>query len=124
MYLLISKFNLGIPGVVPDDFEYLSHIYTQNLPENYEVVYNWRDLLDEYTEKHGEYKLMITEAYTNITNTIRYYGTKSRNGSIPFNFSFLEEITKNSNATEIKRVIDKWMTYMPYGKTATWVVSI
>ncbi|XP_050342831.1 maltase A1-like isoform X2 [Nymphalis io] len=111
----------GIPGTVPDDYEYLDHIYTQDMDETYEVVYNWRDLLDEYIPKQGEYKIMMTEAYSTLNNMIRYYGTNTRNGSIPFNFSFLGDITSSSNAWEIKTVIDKWMTYMPSGKTANWV---
>lgn len=65
----------------------------------------------------------MMEAYTDLNKMIRYYGTKTRNGSIPFNFSFLGEISSSSNARDIKAVIDKWMTYMPSGKTANWVVS-
>ncbi|CAG4941274.1 unnamed protein product [Parnassius apollo] len=111
----------GVPGTGPDDYEYLNHIYTKNLNESYNVVFEWRDLLDEYTDKDGEYKIMITEAYTEIGQMIRYYGTGKRNGSIPFNFFFLEEINNQSNARDIKLVIDKWMTYMPSGQTANWV---
>ncbi|XP_013201068.2 maltase 2 [Amyelois transitella] len=111
----------GAEGATPDDYEYLSHIYTRDLDETYYVVYDWRDLLDEYFKKDGEYKIMMTEAYTEITKMIRFYGTETRNGSIPFNFSFLGEINNGSNARDIKMVIDKWMTYMPSGKTANWV---
>ncbi|CAH2107034.1 unnamed protein product [Euphydryas editha] len=111
----------GINGTVPDDYEYLNHIYTQDLNETYDVVYNWRDVLDEYIAIQGEYKIMMTEAYTDLNNMIRYYGTNTRNGSIPFNFSFLGDINSSSNAWDIKVVIDKWMTYMPNGKTANWV---
>ncbi|XP_045764533.1 maltase 2-like [Maniola jurtina] len=111
----------GIAGLVPDDYEYLLHVYTENLPETYDVVYDWRDVLDEYITTQGEYKIMMTEAYADLQLMIKYYGTKTRNGSIPFNFSFLGEITKNSTAWEIKTVIDKWMTYMPSGKVANWV---
>lgn len=67
---------------------------------------------------------MMTEAYTNLEDMIRYYGTETRNGSIPFNFSFLQDINNQSNARDIKLTIDKWMTYMPSGMTANWVVSL
>jgi alpha-glucosidase len=32
---------------------YLSHIYTKDLDETYELVYDWRDLLDNYTKING-----------------------------------------------------------------------
>lgn len=67
---------------------------------------------------------MMTEAYTALDLMIRYYGNGKRDGSIPFNFSFLGEVGNHSNARDIKMVIDKWMTYMPSGKTANWVVRI
>ncbi|OWR49357.1 alpha amylase precursor [Danaus plexippus plexippus] len=111
----------GNPNTNPDDYEYLNHIHTENLNETYEVVYDWRDLLDEYIELQGEYKIMMTEAYADLDSMMRYYGTSTRNGSIPFNFSFLGDITKDSDARHIKTVIDKWMTYMPSGRTANWV---
>ncbi|XP_048485226.1 maltase A1 isoform X2 [Plutella xylostella] len=109
----------GIAGLTKDDYDFLNHIYTKDLDETYAVVYDWRDVLDEY--KHIEYKIMMTEAYTDLNLMIKYYGNGQRNGSIPFNFSFLGEITKNSNAKDMKHAIDRWMTYMPYGMTANWV---
>ncbi|VVD04051.1 unnamed protein product [Leptidea sinapis] len=111
----------GISDTDPDDYEYYDHIFTQDLAETYEVVFDWREVLDEYTETHGEYKIMMTEAYTNLFNTILYYGNENRDGAIPFNFIFLEEINKNSTARDIKTTIDKWMTYMPHGRVANWV---
>ncbi|KAL4710461.1 hypothetical protein ACJJTC_008863 [Scirpophaga incertulas] len=41
----------------PDDYGYLNHIYTKNRDETYQVIYNWRELLDEYTAT--EPKLLI-----------------------------------------------------------------
>ncbi|CAG9784858.1 unnamed protein product [Diatraea saccharalis] len=111
----------GDPKANRDDYEYLSHIYTRDRNETYDIVYDWRDLLDEHTTKDGEYKIMMTEAYTDIDLMMRYYGNGNRNGSIPFNFSFLGNVTNKSNARDIKLVIDQWMTYMPNGETANWV---
>lgn len=67
---------------------------------------------------------MMTEAYADISDLIKYYGNGNRDGGVPFNFAFLGDIHNTSNAYDIKLVIDKWMTYMPSGKTANWVVSI
>ncbi|XP_028162369.1 maltase A1-like [Ostrinia furnacalis] len=111
----------GDPNANPEDYEYLSHPYTRDLLETYDVVYDWRDLLNEHTQKDGEYKILMTEAYTDIELMIRYYGHGNRNGSIPFNFSFLGDINNHSNARDIKMIIDRFMTYIPIGKTANWV---
>lgn len=113
---------LGVEGATPDDYEYLNHIYTRDLDELYNIIYDWRELLDEY--KNKESKIMMTEAYTDLDRMMRYYGKGDRKGSVPFNFIFLEGLKKNSNARDIKMIVDKWMTYMPLGKTANWVVSI
>lgn len=37
----------------PNDYCYLSHIYTQDQPETYDMVYQWRELIDNYNEEHG-----------------------------------------------------------------------
>ncbi|KAG6460818.1 hypothetical protein O3G_MSEX012242 [Manduca sexta] len=111
----------GTPGTTPDDYEYLDHIYTKNMEETYDVVYNWRDLLDEYIARHNESKVMMTECYADLSDMIRYYGNGVRNGSVPFNFLYLEGLKKESNAEDFKTVIDNWMKNMPAGKTANWV---
>uniref|UniRef100_A0A2A4JCN0 alpha-glucosidase n=1 Tax=Heliothis virescens TaxID=7102 RepID=A0A2A4JCN0_HELVI len=111
----------GTPGLSLDDYDYLSHIYTRDQNETYDLIYDWRAVLDEYTTKHNESKIMMTEAYTKLPRMMRYYGDKTRNGSIPFNFLYLGELHNKSNAREIKTVIDKWMAYMPAGKVANWV---
>ncbi|CAB3243406.1 unnamed protein product [Arctia plantaginis] len=109
----------GVAGATPDDYEYLNHIYTRDLDELYNVIYDWRAVLDEYRKK--ESKIMMTEAYTDLKRMMRYYGNADRKGSVPFNFIFLDELKKGSNARDIKLIVDKWMTYMPLGKTANWV---
>ncbi|KAJ2937860.1 hypothetical protein O0L34_g18681 [Tuta absoluta] len=111
----------GLPGLDPDDYDYLSHIYTRDLDETYDVVYDWRDVLTEYIGKQGEFKLMMTEAYAELEQMIRYYGSGNRSGSMPMNFRFLGDIHNTSNARDIKLVIDKWMTYMPSKEPANWV---
>ena len=111
----------GNANAGPDDYEYLDHIYTKDLSETYDVVYDWRDVLNEYIEKQGEYKIMMTEAYTDLDLMIKYYGDGKRNGSIPFNFSFLQDVTNHSNARDIKTAIDKWMLYKPVDEPANWV---
>jgi len=67
---------------------------------------------------------MITEAYTSIENTMRYYGNETKLGAdFPFNFGLIE-LNDYSNATKFNDVVYNWLDNMPEGKCANWVVSI
>lgn len=69
---------------------------------------------------------MMTEAYANITFTMRYYQSDdgTRKGShIPFNFLMISNLNKDSTAQDFVHTLSKWMNYMPAGDTANWVVS-
>lgn len=39
----------GKPGVNRDDYDYLDHVYTKDLDDNYEVVSQFRDTFDFIT---------------------------------------------------------------------------
>lgn len=105
------------------EYGYLNHTYTVDLDETYTVVFDWRTVLDEFIASSGESKIMMTEAYSDIAHMVRYYGDSTRQGSIPFNFIFLQQLSKTSTANDMKSAIDQWMSIMPSGKTANWVVS-
>jgi len=62
---------------------------------------------------------MMTEAYTSLENTTKYYNYGSH---IPFNFNFIMNVTAVSNATTFKRTIEEWMKMMPEDGVANWVV--
>lgn len=68
---------------------------------------------------------MLAEAYANIYNTMLYYGDeRGRLGAhFPFNFDFITSLWSGSNARDFVYVIQRWLTYMPHGKVANWVVS-
>lgn len=104
----------------------LSHIYTQDQDGSYEVVYQWRKLVDDFTSiRNIEPKVLMTEAYAALNLTQRYYGNGSVEGAqIPFNFELLKQLNINSTAEDYKKVIDEWMDLMPAGHMANWVVSI
>lgn len=96
--------------------------------ELYDLIYSWRDVLDDWQKTHGgETKIMMTEAYANITFTMKYYHSDdgTRKGShMPFNFLMITDLNKFSKAQDFVYVISKWMNYMPAGETANWVVSM
>ncbi|XP_023166352.2 maltase A1 [Drosophila hydei] len=109
----------------PDDHCYTQHIYTQDQPETFDMVYQWRELVDEFhTEHGGDERLLMTEAYTSFENIMKFYGDGVRNGShIPFNFDFLTSINNASKATEYVEHIEKWLNAMPAGVSANWVLG-
>jgi len=68
---------------------------------------------------------MITEAYTSMENTMRYYGNETSLGAhMPFNFGLIDRLNDHSNASKFNYVINNWLNNMPEGKCANWVVSI
>ncbi|KAB0791789.1 hypothetical protein PPYR_03589 [Photinus pyralis] len=115
----------NIPGVSDTDREYLIHTYTDDQPENYDMVYQWRELLDEYQRQHGgDTRVMMTESYAPLGKLFGYYGNEIRDGAhFSFNFWFITELNGQSTAHAIKFVIDKWFTYMPWRYTANWVLG-
>lgn len=67
----------------------------------------------------------MTEAYTSLENTIKFYGNATVNGShIPFNFELISHTNRDTNAKDFKKNIESWLNVMPKGKQANWVVSI
>lgn len=66
----------------------------------------------------------MTEAYTTLENTIRYYGNATKPmAQIPFNFQLLTRLSYASNASTFETVINSWMNNMPSNQWANWVVS-
>jgi len=67
---------------------------------------------------------LMTEAYANAENTMRYY--VSRNGTLganmPFNFQLIY-LERGFDAVNIKANIDYWLDNMPLGHTPNWVVG-
>ncbi|XP_046544948.1 alpha-glucosidase-like [Haliotis rubra] len=51
------------PGVPAFQYEYLTHIHTENLPEIGDVVRGWRKVMDEYEAKDGQSRFMVVELY-------------------------------------------------------------
>nr|CAD7263971.1 unnamed protein product [Timema shepardi] len=94
------------PNALEGDYDSLVHIYTQNLPETYDMVYQFRAVVDEYKKKDGVTRVMMTEAYETINQTMLYYGTDERPGAhFTFNFLFIRNLTENSTADDYDYII-------------------
>ncbi|GLH04144.1 Maltase 2 [Gryllus bimaculatus] len=49
---------------------------TENLPETYDMVRQWREVFDEEGARLGKDLVMMLEAYATVEETMKYYGTK------------------------------------------------
>ncbi|XP_071652889.1 alpha-glucosidase-like [Temnothorax longispinosus] len=101
----------------PEVYGYTYKIYTEDQPRTYEIVKEWREVLNEYSGQ----KVMLIEAYTNMTMTLKYY---VYGANFPFNFDFITDTNQDSKAIDFKRVIDRWTVNMPVLRaTANWVTG-
>lgn len=108
-----------------DDWDYLEHIYTVDQPESIDMIYQWRQLLDEYQrENGGDTRIMMTESYSPLNIVAQYFGNITHNGShIPFNFQMIQRLNNFSNAQDYISCIDDWFRILPSSKACNWVVS-
>ncbi|KAF5284653.1 hypothetical protein FQR65_LT13484 [Abscondita terminalis] len=99
--------------------------YRNDQPETYDMVYQWRALLDDYQRNHGgDTRVMMTETYSEADKVFPYYGNATHEGAhFPFNFWLITQLNKNSTASDFKSVIDKWINGMPAKYTANWVLG-
>lgn len=107
---------------------YYNHIYTKDLPETFDMVYQWRELLDQYKKDHGgDTRILMTEGYTSLENILRFYGDSfgRRGAQIPFNFEMIDNINVNSSPQDYKDQIDAWLDNMPQEDDyiPNWVVG-
>lgn len=109
----------------PLSYGYTHHIYTKDMPETYEMIYWWRQFLDEYQKENGgPTRIMMTEAYANHEQVSRYYGADKVEGShMPFNFLLINDDAPNWQAKRFKEEIDTWLSYVPAGKVSNWVLG-
>lgn len=94
--------------------------------ESYNIIYDIRDLFDnEYKAVDGHTRLMMTEAYADIDKTMLWYGNSQnrKGGHIPFNFALIMNLDAQSTANQFKFEIDQWISKMPAGGNANWVLG-
>jgi alpha-glucosidase len=66
----------------------------------------------------------MTESYSPLNFTLLFYGNGSHDGShVPFNFELIMGTNEQSTAKVFKDLVELWLTMMPKGKQANWVVS-
>lgn len=88
------------------------------------MIYDWRKLLDEYRDEHKtESKILLTEAYASLQDTMRFYqSSDGRQGAhMPFNFGLIY-VNSGTSGQSLKGDINRWLDYMPQEHTPNWVV--
>lgn len=117
----------GAEGATEEDFEYLNHIYTKHQPETLDMVRQFRELVDDYTAEHGgDDRVIMTEVYADLEDTLKYYGTEDGlelRAHFTFNFQLITKLNSKSTGRDIVNTIKEWLDYMPIIYTANWVVS-
>lgn len=69
-------------------------------------------------------RLMMTEAYASLPETIKWYGNDTHPGShMPFNFALIAGLDKSSNAVNFKTAVDSWVDALPGDNVANWVMG-
>jgi alpha-glucosidase len=95
-----------------------------NLPQTYELIERWRELIDAYSSG----KVLIPQVWNSpLVDLMSYYqnddGTKQR-AQIPTNFVLINELAANSDANDFKLAIERYMSALPEGAIANWFVSV
>ena len=74
--------SLISPDGDPTRYDDLYHNLTLNLDQSYEVVFEWRRKMDEYARNNGQdRKFLMTEAYADYDDQVKWYGTAETPGS-------------------------------------------
>lgn len=109
----------------PLAYGYTHKDFTKDLDETYDVVFDWRTLLDDFQKTNGGYtRVMMTEAYANASKTVDFYGKNGRLGAhMPFNFVLLDRLNSDSTAQDFFNVITEWIALVPEGKVTNWVMG-
>ncbi|XP_063706828.1 probable maltase [Culicoides brevitarsis] len=97
---------------------YYKHIYTQNQSETYDMVAEWRSVLNEFSSI--EPKVMMLEVLVSPEDLRRYY---TRGADIPFNFEPLYTWKENRSAWEIRVFIENYLNHIPDGNSPNWVLG-
>lgn len=112
----------------PLSYRYTYKHYTQDLDEMYDMVYQYRELVDGFQKEFGgETRLLMTEAYTNFTEYPRYFASRddpNRLGShMPFNFEPIQRLRNYSTPGDYQSIILEAIHSVPFGTRLNWVMG-
>jgi len=106
----------------PNDYNYLNHTYTFNLPEHYDMLKQFNDVISEFELIDGNDRVMMVEALSEDLSTedlMKY----TEVCDFAFNFNFVVHLKSPASAEAIEEQILDWLQNLPAGKTANWVLD-
>ncbi|CAD7012854.1 unnamed protein product [Ceratitis capitata] len=119
--------DLEVSGTTDDkdDRTYLKNNLVENRPETIDMVYQWRQVMDDYQRIHGgDTRVLLIETYAPPAYTMQMYGNRSVEGAhLPFNFNLITVLKQGVSATTVQEAVDEWMKNMPAKRTANWVIG-
>lgn len=89
------------------------------------MVYDWRDLLDDFQKTHGgDERFIMLEAHSTVYMVQRFYGSKTRKGAqMPFNFGLLRIKTDNLTHIMNEKIHNWYDSLVGTNYVSNWVVS-
>ncbi|XP_034537760.1 neutral and basic amino acid transport protein rBAT [Notolabrus celidotus] len=112
------------PELVTTEWD-LFHDYTTTQLGLHDMLREWRAEMDTYSREPGRYRFMVSESYDyhEVDKTMMYYGTPQvKESDFPFNF-YLLDLPQNTSGLWAHHLVHLWMSNMPRGKWANWVVG-
>ncbi|CAJ1067084.1 neutral and basic amino acid transport protein rBAT [Xyrichtys novacula] len=103
----------------------LYHDYTTSQLGLHDLLRGWRAEMESYSREPGRYRFMVSESYDyhEVDKTMMYYGTPQvKESDFPFNF-YLLDLPQNTSGLWAQHLVHLWMSNMPKGKWANWVVG-
>ncbi|XP_065369743.1 maltase A1-like [Calliphora vicina] len=134
---LLFEVNMDANGQYPDeevsgltddkdDRNYLKMDLMENQPESIDMVYQWHEVMQNYQSVNGgDTRVLLIETYAPPAYSMQMYGNATTEGAeLPFNFNLITEIGKSGmSARSIESGVSNWLSNMPAGRTANWVIG-
>ncbi|XP_025411858.1 maltase 2-like [Sipha flava] len=100
------------------------HIYTMDLSETYDMINQFRDVIEEYNQKDGTTRVLIIGAYTSNNITTTHYSNDTDPGThLPFNFGLIDKLNDESNAANFSNAVYSWLDNIQLGIWPIWVIG-
>lgn len=98
-----------------------------NLPQTYELVEKFRELIDRFTTTNGgETRILVPQVWDSSLGDLVAY-IQNQNGKqrtqLPTNFNLINKLDKDSNAADYKTTINEYLGALPDGAVPNWFVS-
>lgn len=101
--------------------------YFNNLHECYELLEEWRHLLNNFTIANGGDDIILVPQVweSKLVELSKYIRNNNEDLSqLPTNFIIINQLDKNSPAIQYKRSIDSYLSALPENAIANWFVSV